>query len=315
VTAALSAAPYPATQSRSLNARTIEEVLHANEGRSRFLVEGLIHAATTLVYGLSETGKSWLMVDMITAIVRGSSWLGQPVHGGPHRCLVLPTDSEGEWEYAERLGDGFGNAVLLGEPPPVDPAAWAALAESARSEDIDLVVIDNLYSWAGAVDMNSNAEVAQPLACLRAVVKAGISVVLVHHTNSGGRKPAGVHAIPAFFRHSLSVSLDRVKSHGNDTGTATYHLSRDGGRVLRGGLDVKAPVSLLPGPQPRASTSKPKTQERYARALAALAAAPHLASDHARGAHLAQQMDDVHSDEAGRQLVRALRKKGLLTTK
>src|SRR4051812_3469171 len=96
-----------------LGARTVDEVLWDHQERSRFIVEGLVHATTTLVYGLSEAGKTWLMVSMISALVQGKDWLGQPIHGGPRRCVVLAADPGGEWEYAERLGDGFSDMVLM----------------------------------------------------------------------------------------------------------------------------------------------------------------------------------------------------------
>lgn len=129
MTAAVSVAPFQGRMRDYLGARTVDEVLSDYQGRSRFVVEGLVHATTTLVYGLSETGKTWLMVSLISALVQGGGWLGQPIHGGPHRCLILAADPGGEWEYAERLGDGFSDRVLIAAPPPVDLARWEVLAE------------------------------------------------------------------------------------------------------------------------------------------------------------------------------------------
>jgi hypothetical protein len=294
---------------RSLGARTVDEVLQANRGRARFLVEGLVHATTTLVYGLSEAGKSWLMVDLIAAVVRGESWLGQPVNGGPQRCLVLPADSGGIWEYAERLGDGYGGDVLLDQPPPVNQRDWSDLASIALMEGVGLVVVDNLYSWAGAVDMNANAEVARPLACLGALADTGVAVVLVHHTNSAGRKPAGVHSIPAFFRHSLAVTPTGIRSHGNDAPGATYWLTRDGGRVLDGGpnstrkLSAAVTAVSVVGP--------PAASARHQQALAVLQQAPEGSSQRALGRYLRAHMASVSSEDAGVGLVKALIKKGL----
>lgn len=281
----------------------------ANRGRSRFVVEGLVHATTTLVYGLSEAGKSWLMVDLLAAVVRGETWLGRTVNTGPRQCLVLPSDSGGEWEYAERLGAGVANGVLIHEPPPVDPAAWSALARAAADAQIGLAVIDNLYSWAGAVDMNSNAEVSRPLACLGALAREGIAVVLVHHTNAGGRKPAGVHAIPAYFRHSLEVKRDGVRSHGNDAAAASYWLTRDGGRVLDGG-----PRKAMIGPTADAVAPAAAPRQASARqreALAVLRQAPAGLGQRALGRELMVHMDSVGSEDAGVGLVKTLTRKGL----
>ncbi|MGY1692313.1 AAA family ATPase [Geodermatophilus sp. SYSU D01105] len=232
----MSVVPPPGRLRDLVGAQTVDEVLRENQGRARFIVDGLVHATTTLVYGLSEAGKSWLMVDLVAALARGENWLGKPINGGPRRSLVLAADAGGKWEYAERLGNGLGDGVHLGSPPPPDIKTWKAVGADAASEGMDIVVVDNLYAWAGDVDMNSNADVAGPLACLKTLAEAGVAVTLVHHTNSGGRKPAGVHSIPAFFRHSLAVTPAGIRSHGNDAPGATYWLARHGGRILDGGL-------------------------------------------------------------------------------
>lgn len=311
MTANLPVAHAPARLREYLSARTVDEVLWDSQDRSRFVVEGLVHATTTLVYGLSETGKTWLVVSMISALVQGESWLGQPIHGGPRRCLILAADPGGEWEYAERLGDGFSDMVLIAAPPPVELPRWDLLAEYCMTEGYDVVVVDTLYAWAGATDMNSNKEVAAPLGCLRALSAAGVAVVLVHHTNSGGRKPAGVHAIPAFFRHSMEVHKTTMRSHGNDSAEVNYRLIRDGGRVLHATPKTKADE-----PEPSASITtsdrgRAKTRQRYQEAVAHLREAPTGQKQRWYGRYLMERMDSVGSEDAGVGVMKALRKAGM----
>ncbi|MGY1618594.1 AAA family ATPase [Geodermatophilus sp. SYSU D00691] len=297
-----------------LAARTVDEVLWDNEDRARFVVEGLLHATTTLVYGLSEAGKTWLMVDMIKALVAGTCWLGQPVHGGARRCLVLAADAGGEWEYAERLGNGFEDTVLLARPPAVDVDRWQTLAQNTAAAGFGVVLVDNLYAWAGAVDMNSNAEVARPLACLGAVARAGVAVVLVHHTNSGGKKPAGVHSIPAFFRHSMKVTRTTLRSHGNDAADVEYRLRRDGGRIVHAsplGLADAATVADTTSPTAKTDGRTRKAAVRYQEALTHLQKAPPGLSQRALGQYLADRMGSVQNEDSGRNLVRTMATKGL----
>lgn len=297
-----------------VGARTVDEVLWENQGRERFVVDGLVHATTTLVYGLSESGKSWLMADMVRALVAGESWLGQPVHGGARRCLVLAADAGGEWEYAERLGSGYEDTVLLAPPPVVDLDRWQTLAHDAVAEGVGLVVVDNLYAWAGAVDMNSNSEVARPLACLGAIARAGAAVVLVHHTNSGGRKPAGVHSIPAFFRQSMKVTRTTLRSHGNDAADGEYQLTRDGGRIVhgapRGGAEGSEGAQTPPGTAITDGRTR-KAMTRYGEAVALLREAPPPYSTHALGEYLMHRMDSVSTKDSGRSLVRSVQDRGL----
>ncbi len=297
---------------RTLGARGVDEVLDACQGRPQFLVDGLIHSTATMVFGISGGGKTWFMVDVVAAVARGDDWFEQAVNGDPRRCLVLASDPDGEREYAERLavaleGPARGN-VFVAVPPPVEPTAWAQLAQELVEEEFGLVVIDNLYTWAGEVDMIKNAEVARPLACVKALATAGIPVVLVHHTNDRGKKPAGVHAITAFFRHLIRVTEQQLSVSGNSTAGVTYQIRRDAGRIVearrgRGG-DPGATTS-------RESSSKLKAQQRRQRAQGLLDQMPDLQSDHARGEYLAAQMSDVVlTAEAGRNIVRSLRKQG-----
>lgn len=292
-----------------LGARTVDEVLWDYQDRSRFVVEGLVHATTTLVYGLSEVGKTWLMVSMISALVQGESWLGQPIHGGPRRCLILAADAGGEWEYAERLGDGFSDMVLTAPPPPPqDLPRWERVAEYCVTDGYHVVIVDTLYAWAGATDVNSNKEVATPLACLRTLSAAGIAVVLVHHTNSGGRKPAGVHSIPAFFRHSLGVQKTTLRSHGNDAADTTYRLTRDGGRIVHATPKTKAEESQAQESGATSKQGRPKGRPRYEEAVAHLRQAPTGQTQRGYGRYLMERMDSVGSEDAGVGLMKALRK-------
>jgi hypothetical protein len=297
---------------RTLGVRGVDEVLDACKGRPLFLVDGLIHSTATMVYGVSGGGKTWFMVDVVAAVARGDDWFGQAVTGGPRRCLVLASDPDGEREYAERLAvaleDPERDNVFIWEPPPVDPHAWAQLAQELVEEEFGLVVIDNLYSWAGEVDMIKNAEVARPLACIKALTAVGIPVVLVHHTNDGGRKPAGVHAIKAFFRHLVRVTERHLSVSGNSSPEVAYQIRRDAGRII----EVRRGMGDNPdSTTSRGSSSNTKAEQRRQQARGLLDQEPFLRSDHARGAYLAARMPDVFlSDEAGRSVVKALRKQG-----
>ncbi|MGY1685696.1 AAA family ATPase [Geodermatophilus sp. SYSU D00867] len=292
-----------------VNARSVDEVRRDYADTSRFLVEGLIHATTTMVYGLSEVGKSWLMVDLVSAMTTGHRWLGQRIEGGVRPSLVLAADAGGIREYADRLGEGLGDMVLLGSPPGPDVPRWQALAAGVAADDIGLVIVDNLYAWAGAVDTNSNAEVARPLACLGAIADAGVAVVLVHHTNSGGGKPAGVHSIPAFFRHSLHVIRDGVRSHGNDAPMTEYWVAREGGRVMDGGMGRRTATSTPA--EADTPAGRPNVRARHLTAVDVLAQAPPGLRDRAYGRYLRDHMNDVSSEDAGVGLIKTLRRKGL----
>lgn len=179
------------------------------------------------------------------------------------------------------------------------------------TEGFDVVLVDTLYAWAGATDMNSNKEVAAPLACLRALSAAGVAVVLVHHTNSGGRKPAGVHSIPAFFRHSLEVHKTTLRSHGNHAAEVNYRLTRDGGRIVHAAPKTGAEDCQPEENSPPIERGRTKTMRRYEEAVKLLRQASPPYSQHALGEYLMHRMDSVPTKGSGRSLVRAVRDKGM----
>ncbi len=313
-TALIPTSPMPSrTPLRDMGVRTASEVRQAYVGQPRFVVESLIHSKTTMVYGLSEAGKTWLMVDMITKVSAGQPWLGQSLLRPPRRCLVLASDSGGEAEWAGRLGDSIGGNVLLWTAPPPNPPTWAALAEAAVEEEVDLVVVDTLYAWVGPLDVNKNAEVAVALACLEAMARVGVSVVVVHHTNVGGKRPGGSHSIQAYFRHSLKVTRTTMQSHGNDAPAAKFRLTRDGGRVIRSVKVEEEHDDNEDVSKTRSIARKEKLRPRHQEAVAILETASPGLSQREYGRLLHERMTSVESDDAGHGLVKTLLVKGAWT--
>nr|WP_239523892.1 AAA family ATPase [Geodermatophilus normandii] len=298
---------------RALGARTVDEVLAAYDGRPLFVVEGVVHVAATLVFGASGGGKTWLTASLVAAVASGRPWFGRTVDG-PRDCIILAADPDGEREYAERVASYLPGAgrdrVLITVPPRPEQLEWQALAQHLLDCGTGLVVIDNLYSWAGEVDIIKNAEVARPLACVRALTDLGIPVVLVHHTSQGGKKAAGVHSIPAFFRHQVFVAQDRLETSGNSTATDTVWVTREAGRIVD--VHGERPAISVDGPLPEHGQRRPtaRADDKRRRAHGLLEQAPQLSSDHERGAYLAESMPDVATPEAGRGLVRRMRKAG-----
>jgi hypothetical protein len=200
---------------------------------------------------------------------------------------------------------------MLGQPPPVDPKAWTDLARGAVTEAVDLVIVDNFFSWVGAVNVNANEEVARPLACLGAFTKVGVPVILVHHTNSGGRKPAGVHSIPAHFRQSIRVTARGLTTHGNDAAGLSMAIAREGGRVVGAARSSAVQPELpgrsaLPAPAPR----QPRGAERRAIARSLLDGAGPLSSMRAAGRYLHRHMPGVGTADTGYAIVQDLRRDG-----
>ncbi|HEY8066611.1 MAG TPA: AAA family ATPase [Methylosinus sp.] len=186
-----------------------------------WLVKGVItRGERTMMVGASQSGKSFLAIDLAMSIVRGVSWFGAKVRRGG----VVYQAGEGGRGIKKRLRayrlehDLETNAelpfVLL--PAQVDlyagdDATNALIAETKHwgatfDCPLELVVIDTLSTATPGADENSSKDVGPVLArCERIAQECACAVMLVHHMNSGGQKPRGHTSILANLDSVLKV--------------------------------------------------------------------------------------------------------------
>ena len=180
----------------------------------------------TMMVGASQSGKSFLAIDLALSIARGAHWFGNRVLRGG----VVYQAGEGGRGIKKRLRayraeHGIAASdelpfVLL--PAAVDlfsgeDACEALIAESlhwAGTFDcpLELVVIDTLSTATPGADENSSKDIGPVLArCERIAQKTNAAVMLVHHMNSGGQKPRGHTSILANLDSVLKVEkLDEM---------------------------------------------------------------------------------------------------------
>jgi hypothetical protein len=192
-----------------------------------WLVKGVItRGERTMMVGASQSGKSFLAIDLAMAIVRGVPWFGAKVRRGG----VVYQAGEGgrgikKRLRAYRIEHGLESQVELPFvllPAPVDlyagdDATTALIAEakhwaSTFDSPLELVVIDTLSTATPGADENSSKDVGPVLArCERIAQECACAVMLVHHMNSGGQKPRGHTSILANLDSVLKVEkLDEM---------------------------------------------------------------------------------------------------------
>jgi len=180
----------------------------------------------TMMVGASQSGKSFLAIDLALSIARGVPWFGNRVLRGG----VVYQAGEGGRGIKKRLRayraehslspDADLPFVLL--PATVDlfsgdDACEALIAESIHWGStfdcpLELVVIDTLSTATPGADENSSKDIGPVLArCERIAHKTNAAVMLVHHMNSGGQKPRGHTSILANLDSVLKVEkLDEM---------------------------------------------------------------------------------------------------------
>ena len=176
----------------------IKPCLNAN-----YLIRGWLGAGgLSAVYGPSNSGKTFVSVDMAMHVASGQSWRGNRVKHGP----VVYIAAEGGGGIRNRIAAISAvkptltrNADFHLLPTHLDLHQTAdayALCEVMPAENPALVVVDTLARSMGAGDENSARDVAQLIHSLDAIrSRTGAHVLVVHH--SGKNVDAGARGSSA----------------------------------------------------------------------------------------------------------------------
>ena len=197
--------------------------LDAVKGRHDWLVDGMMFCGDLgLSYGASQSGKSFLSVDMGLAIARGEPFLGKRTKKG----AVLYQAGEGGLGLISRLkayrqyhGLAAKDLPFVLLPSRVDLYAHDGDADAFLSEilafkawltePLALVVIDTFATASPGANENASEDVSRVLRnAQRIQEEAGCAVLLVHHKNASGEKPRGHTSLYANADTALEVSRD-----------------------------------------------------------------------------------------------------------
>ncbi|WP_175732596.1 AAA family ATPase [Burkholderia ambifaria] len=191
-----------------------------NAPPQRWLVRDVIpEGGTVSVYGPSGSGKSFLVLDLCTAIAEGSEWFGQRVASTRVVYVVL----EGEAGLSKRakawsahnhrpLPDGLH--FITQSFDVRDLSDVSDLVDAIRAGGgAGLLVIDTLNRAAPGADENSSKDMNEIITNLKILQDSiGGTVLVVHHTGKDTTKGLRGHS-------SLFAALD-----------AAIEVKRDGGR-------------------------------------------------------------------------------------
>lgn len=213
------------------------------DDRPRFLVDGLVARSLTLLYGQPKHGKSTLAMAMAVAVANGApEFLGRKVNlNGPAKVGIIAGDPEDDIEYVKALRGSVPPGMVMTYCPqrPPQPEHWASVLSEMKLWGVQLVIIDNLQAFCR--DVNDSRLVAPMLDRCDQLTRAGIAVILVHHTSEkpsehGPRTtPMGHTAISAAARWKVRTYLPDnghliVTCEGNYGGKHELRLSRPNGQ-------------------------------------------------------------------------------------
>lgn len=176
----------------------------------------------SLMYGASQSGKSFLAIDAAMSIARGTPFFGHKVRrggvvyqAGEGQRGILNRFKAFRRHYGVPSNEDVPLAVLRS---PVDlyhaDGDTDGLIEEIKAlagqmtVPLALVVIDTLATATAGADENSAKDMTAVLAHIARISKeCACHVMLVHHKNASGERPRGHTSIFANINNAIEVTL------------------------------------------------------------------------------------------------------------
>lgn len=215
----------------------------------RWIVKGLLpECGVALIYGESGVAKTFITLDLISAIARGVAWCGRRVHQG----AVLYVAGEGGGglgprfrAYAQYHGvdlDQVPIAIVTDSITLLDGDASRVIAAAremtARGTPPGVIVLDTLNQTMGGGDENSSLDMGSYLRAVAAIREAtGALVLIIHHSGKNAAAGARGHSS---LRAAVDVEME-LRLEG-DFRVLRLTKSRDG----RDGVELAFNMIVVP---------------------------------------------------------------------
>ena len=218
-------------------------LMHASEletgEAARDFVEGvLLEGGASVVYGESNVGKSFWVLDLAAHVAMGKAW--RYGEREVDRGAVVYVALEGTHGLRHRVAAMRQKGILSDDAPlyvcfsPVsllDPTHAAKLAESVKAAvgqsglPCRLVVIDTLARAMAGGDENSSKDMTAAVATIDAVRAAtGAHVCIVHHSGKDIARGARGHSS---LRAAVDTEIEIFRPEGERISTVRVTKQRD----------------------------------------------------------------------------------------
>jgi hypothetical protein len=198
--------------------------------KHEWLVKNVItRGEQAMLVGASQSGKSFLAIDIGMAVARGTPWFGNKTRKG---LVIYQAGESAKGVRDKRIpayeehhglkGDNSLPFVLLTLPIDLyasDEDCDALIAECRYWEEqypdfkLELLVIDTFSAATPGADENGSKDVSSiRRRCKKLELALGCTVLLVHHKNAAGTKARGHTSMFADVENVLDVSLVEVEA-------------------------------------------------------------------------------------------------------
>jgi hypothetical protein len=198
------------------------------------LIEGLlIRSSMSVIYGDSNSGKTFLAIDIGAAVALQSPWMGRNVEGG--MVVYLATESPSSVRnrlraYQRHYGRTVPHFVIVSSPinlydGAADTSAVIDLITSLEAEmgvKCEMVIGDTLARMSAGANENSGEDMTVVLKHLDRIKDlAKSAVLLIHHTGKDAAKGMrGWSGLRAAVDTELEVTCNEI------SGTRTLEITK-----------------------------------------------------------------------------------------
>ena len=211
--------PYKTERGQDLK----RQIIHFADIRpcldTNYLVQGWLGAGSfSVIYGPSNTGKTFVAVDLAAHVASGRPWRGCRIKPGP----VVYVAAEGGWGIRNRIAAIREAKPELGNNPEFyllpthldlhEPGDAMALVEAMPTDRPAMLVIDTLARSMGAGDENSARDMAQFVSNIDKLrERTGAHVLVVHHSGKNAEAGArGSSALRAAVDTEIAVTEGQI---------------------------------------------------------------------------------------------------------
>lgn len=207
------------------------------EGAFDFVEDLLTDGAASVIYGASNSGKTFFALDLAAHVATGRRWQGKEVEQGAVLYIAL----EGTQGAVNRIKAMKMRSILPEEGAPIyvcsspvnlldlnHPAAITRMIQNVNTEAIlpvRFVIIDTMARAMAGGDENSGKDMGtavKTIDVVRAETEAHICVI--HHCGKDAAKGARGHSS---LRAAIDTEIEIVHPEGDKFRTATVVKQRD----------------------------------------------------------------------------------------
>lgn len=171
------------------------------------------------LYGDSNTGKTWIAVDIACRIATNMKWSGQAVNRKGGKVIYVAAESPtsvktrvADWAALNNAKDALRDdlRILQDAVDLLDPLSVKSFINDFRDEKVECVIIDTLACSTGSGENeNNNSEMAKVVANIKLIRdELDCSVMVLHHPTKAGGTERGGGAYKAGIDASIKLTVD-----------------------------------------------------------------------------------------------------------